>query len=1627
MKAIKPKIECLFVALIVLMLAGSMVSAATASRVKLDAPGSYKIVQDGTFNVIQMESFSMTDSPGDPMLPHKVQDILLPPDVIDSTVKLNVVSVKTRLLEGTYNIRPAGFPVRGDNKNIVNGRNVDVYKSNADYPASSVKLLCCSQMRKWKFARVDFIPFQYNPVSGKLTLTESVEIEISYSTSPAAMKASLMRDTVWQDVAARRFINYAEVSGSYVQPMSSEQPSPSPVTHDYVIITTSAINTNSTKLNAFVAHKQSLGYNVLVVIREVSIDGLVGQAPNHRAEKIRKWLIDNYASEGIKYVLLIGDPHPFESGEGDIPMKMCHPERNAFYQDMNQTPTDYFYADLTGNWDIDNDLFYGEWDPGDGSGDYPVFGGVDFTPEVYVGRIPVYNSDYTTLDNILQKLIDYESASGNLNWRLSTLLPMGFQDSSGPYDGAQLAEQMQDDYLDSAGYSNWRMYQQGSGPCGDNSGYTSDEELRGSPAVPNVKDRWSSTDFGIVCWWAHGDSTSADVGYSGCWDGTLFQNTYCPSIDDNYPAFTYQCSCDNGYPEVTSNLQYSILKQGGIGTVSATRVSWFSTNIVYGQFDGSVTNSGIGYEYVARLVQNLGAGDSLYLAKSSMSPSTHQCWLMNWYDFNLYGDPSLAIGIVGVSPIKWEQPPDKTYNGIDIRCDRADGIQRTLADDFNCTRTGPITKVTLWGSWRNDIKGQITKIHLSIHSNDPCGPMGFSEPNQLLWERDFYAGDINETLYSYEEPEWFWDPTAGMPPPIQDDHYQIWQYDIPIDSSNAFVQQGDPCNPVIYWLDAYVELDPNIAGFMFGWKTSSEHWNDDAVWDANMGMWHELRYPMGHPLHPLDMNSIDLAFVISTGEVPEAAGKKLLESNTKWSQPPIEIDPESDVPTYCGWDEQSHNRQSPQPWKWKIVADDFRCIGSMPVTSIHWWGSFSEWGPEHQGELPPILPANWWIGFWSNVPAGAEPNFLPYSYPKKLLHSITIPAARVDFNEVGSDEYGTSPHDICYQYNVDLAPNEVFWQDDFNGVTDANIYWISIVAEYNVPSVYYYQWGWKTRPWSWMDDAVTFVLPAKPGPNYITDPCQIMPIVDPMWQESFDMAFELDTDPNYIKWEQNYNGKEDWWLLGWWKFDEGSGSVANDSSGNHRNGTIYGSPTWQATGSPAGNSGYLKFDGVDDYVDVNCFSQGAPLIPSIYTVSAWFRVDGNSSNPADPNMDIISITDADANHGLILELRGDKTLRYLHRHPFQYVMGPNESIYTTTTYNDGLWHHVAAVRASDNSRVLYVDGQQMVSDSNVTSAFDAPVSIILGALFSPGYPSGGRFWNGAIDDVRIYNRALSATEVTALYNGSETGSWPHYEDVNSTYNFYEPEKERLVADDWRCVRRTPVTAIVWWGSYIGYGYEACSSGPFMPLPVSPDRFRLMMWTDVAADPCDPCSYSHPDEVIWQYNANAYDEVLVGYDKHPEGEPNEPVFRYSVRLPEDKWFHQPNYSEVFWLSVQAIYDFNMPNYVWGWTNHKHVFNDDAVSGYFNDVNEVWVWTELFDQTGASEDMSFILFTDPNVCSTCANYNCDARVNFLDYADFADAWLWTGPAGGYNNSDLNCDGSVDFYDLKIFVDQWLSSCP
>ena len=133
-------------------------------------------------------------------------------------------------------------------------------------------------------------------------------------------------------------------------------------TYDYVIITTNAIAANSDRLEHFVHLKELYGHDVLVVT-ETDFDSLTGEAPNGRAEKIRQWLLDNHGPMGIEYVLLIGNPDPDDPVDpddsvGDIPMKATM--YGYFNWDHREIPTDMFYADLDGDWDLDDDGYHAE-------------------------------------------------------------------------------------------------------------------------------------------------------------------------------------------------------------------------------------------------------------------------------------------------------------------------------------------------------------------------------------------------------------------------------------------------------------------------------------------------------------------------------------------------------------------------------------------------------------------------------------------------------------------------------------------------------------------------------------------------------------------------------------------------------------------------------------------------------------------------------------------------------------------------------------------------------------------------------------------------------------------------------------------------------------------------------------------------------------------------------------------------------------------------------------------------------------------------------------------------------------------------------------------------------------------
>jgi len=230
-------------------------------------------------------------------------------------------------------------------------------------------------------------------------------------------------------------------------------------------------------------------------------------------------------------------------------------------------------------------------------------------------------------------------------------------------------------------------------------------------------------------------------------------------------------------------------------------------------------------------------------------------------------------GIAEDSETKFEQPPDLTPNGIDVHATAdmyAQEPPHILADDFLCTTTGNITDIHIWGSWLSDIfpyyeSPEECEFTLSIHADIPATGQDFSRPGDVLWYKTLQTYDIEWFTDVLED--WY-DPYTGQW--LDDNHYTCIKYNFYLDEEDYFMQTGTPEEPVVYWLDVQAKpLDPNTEDARFGWKTSYEHWNDDAVWGIGsepfMGPWNELIYPIGHEYQG---ESIDLAFAITTESEP---------------------------------------------------------------------------------------------------------------------------------------------------------------------------------------------------------------------------------------------------------------------------------------------------------------------------------------------------------------------------------------------------------------------------------------------------------------------------------------------------------------------------------------------------------------------------------------------------------------------------------------------------------------------------------------------------------------------------------------------------------------------------------------
>ncbi len=204
------------------------------------------------------------------------------------------------------------------------------------------------------------------------------------------------------------------------------------------------------------------------------------------------------------------------------------------------------------------------------------------------------------------------------------------------------------------------------------------------------------------------------------------------------------------------------------------------------------------------------------------------------------------------------------------------------------------------------------------------------------------------------------------------------------------------------------------------------------------------------------------------------------------------------------------------------------------------------------------------------------------------------------------------------------------------------------------------------------------------------------------------------------------------------RFDEGTGTTAADASGHGNAGTLMNGASWAA-----GHSGQAAaLDGVNDYVRI---PHAAALDAFPLSASVWFKTSATLGVSGLLNKYV-----SGSYNGYQIFLNRGRLCAWYLRNTSNYVYDGGSCTLATPGYNDGQWHHVVYVVDARGGR-LYVDGVQRASRpwTGLPGPPTTATEIHLGHY--PGAPGTTPYLAAAIDEMRIYSRALSASEVSKIY------------------------------------------------------------------------------------------------------------------------------------------------------------------------------------------------------------------------------------------------------------------------------------
>ena len=205
---------------------------------------------------------------------------------------------------------------------------------------------------------------------------------------------------------------------------------------------------------------------------------------------------------------------------------------------------------------------------------------------------------------------------------------------------------------------------------------------------------------------------------------------------------------------------------------------------------------------------------------------------------------------------------------------------------------------------------------------------------------------------------------------------------------------------------------------------------------------------------------------------------------------------------------------------------------------------------------------------------------------------------------------------------------------------------------------------------------------------------------------------------------------------------------ANDESGNGHSGTLYGATlTADRMGNP--NSAYYFNGTASDYVDVGPLSISLPV-----TIALWFN--STTRNDRWNTQFGWNITDPPIWDGIQIAAHGDGRVR-------ARIGTSPDMISKSIIDGDGKWHCVVATRNLSNEMKLYIDGILEVSATDFAS-IGTTNNLYIGRSFQPD-PEYNEHFKGSIDDVRVYRRVLSETEIQDLVYDQDSDGVPDDSDT----------------------------------------------------------------------------------------------------------------------------------------------------------------------------------------------------------------------------------------------------------------------